>query len=96
MIYLVATAALAFALNAEPAPEPYGPAAETQSEAARIVAAAEETSRAARQSDLAASSRDADRNRAFACVDDDCKIATPVYNTRTPSEADERPFRSSW
>jgi hypothetical protein len=96
MVYLLATAALAFALNAEPAPKPYGPAAETRSEAARIVAAAEETSRAARQSDFAASPRDDDRNRAFACVDDGCKVATPVYNTRTPSEADARPFRSSW
>ena len=26
----------------------------------------------------------------------DCKVATPVYNTRTPMEADKRPFRSSW
>jgi len=95
MVYLIATA-LAFALNVEPAPKPYGPAAETRSEAASIVATTEETSRAPRQSDFAASSRDDNRNRAFACVDDDCKVTTPVYNTRTPSEADARPFRSSW
>ena len=95
MLYLVATATLAFALNAEPAPKPYGPAVETQAFAARIAPTTEQTQAAARQTDLA-SARDDDRNRAFACVDDDCKVATPVYNTRTPMEANKRPFRSSW
>lgn len=96
MIYLVATAALAFALNAEPAPKPYGPAVEGQAVAsARILSGQEDTPAATRQAELA-SPRDDDRNRAYACVDDDCKVATPVYNTRTPMEADRRPFRSSW
>ncbi len=94
MIYLVATAALAFALNAEPAPKPYGPAVDGQAAPVRI-SAQEETPAAKRQTELA-SPRDDDRNRAYACVDDDCKVATPVYNTRTPMEADKRPFRSSW
>lgn len=94
MIYLVATAALAFALNAEPASKPYGPTVEGQVALTRILSAQDETPAATRKAELA-SPRD-DRNRAFACVDDDCKVATPVYNTRTPMEADKRPFRSSW
>lgn len=95
MIYLVATTALAFALNAEPAPKPYGPAVDGQAVPVRITSTQEDTPAATRHTELA-SPRDDDRNRAYACVDDDCKVATPVYNTRTPIEAENRPFRSSW
>lgn len=96
MVYLMATAALAFALNAEPAPKPYGPAAEAQPAAALIVAGPDETSDAARQTDRISPPRDDDQNRAYVCVDNDCKVVSPVYNTRTPMEADTRPFRTSW
>lgn len=94
MLYLVAATALAFALNAEPAPKPYGPAAETQASPTRIAPGAQETP-AGRQTGLT-SPRDDDRSRAYVCVDDKCKTVAPVYNTRTPMEAEAQSFRSSW
>jgi hypothetical protein len=96
MLYLMAATTLAFALNAEPAPKPYGPAVEADTAAARISSASENTPASAQNTDPVAQSRDDDADRAFACVDDKCKTVSPVYNTRTPMEADTRSFRASW
>ena len=96
MLYLMAATALAFALNAEPAPKPYGPAVETEASAARISSASDNTPASVQDTTPASRSRDDNADRAFACVDDKCKTVSPVYNTRTPMEADTRSFRASW
>jgi hypothetical protein len=96
MLFLVATTALAFALNAEPAPKPYGPAVQTDASAVRISPASESKSGPAQSTDEASRSHDDDADRAYVCVDDKCKTVSPVYNTRTPMEADARSFRASW
>ena len=96
MLYLVAATALAFALNAEPAPKPYGPAVETEASAARIPSASENPSTSEQDTSPASRSRDDGADRAFACVDEKCKTVSPVYNTRTPMKADTRSFRASW
>lgn len=95
MYVILAAAGLAFALNAEPASKPYGPGIDTQTAHTKIGPAAGTAETTARtRSEV--NSRDDDANRAYTCVDDKCKTVSPVYNTRTPMEADARPFRTSW
>jgi hypothetical protein len=95
MLHLIAAASLAFALNAEPAPKPYGPAVEHQP-VERISPTPVDTAETTRAPVQEAQSRDNHANRAYACVDDACKTVSPVYNARTPAQADARSFRASW
>lgn len=99
MFILVVAASLTFALNPGPEPEPYGPVvdqqvvmkpipAPTEAEAPQTVAPG-----TVRPASYGFSSQIGDhQGRNYACVDDACKTVSPVFNTRSPTQAETEPF----
>ncbi|MBW8881145.1 MAG: hypothetical protein JF615_06895 [Asticcacaulis sp.] len=92
MFDLAAVTLLSTALNTKPVDKPYGP--ETQP----VPAAAERDPQGplANQPGLIRPAdsitgwkKHDDDHRGFACIDNDCKTRTPVYNTQTPLEQEQ-------